>query len=151
MYVEAEEPLALTGEDVSLIQRAVEAALKLAGFARGCEINVTLAGDLSIRALNLEHRDVDAATDVLSFPFYTRDELRYGALSQNMILGDIVISMERAEAQAYEYGHSRERELAFLTVHGALHLMGYDHEAEDGEAEMMAMQEAVLSSMGLNR
>ena len=105
-----------------------------------------------IRELNRDYRNKDAATDVLSFPLgedgvYDKNE-ETGAL----LLGDIVISVERAKEQAEQYGHSLERELGWLTVHSMLHLLGYDHETGEEEArDMRAREEAVLTSLGLTR
>ena len=104
------------------------------------EISLLLTDDLTIHALNKAYRGIDAPTDVLSFP-----------LSEDDALGDIVISMERAVAQAAEYGHSFERELAFLVVHGMLHLLGMDHMTEDERRSMEKTQRQILAVMGLPR
>ena len=132
----------------NLIKKAVNASLLLEGFERPCEISVTLTDNPGIHKLNKEHRNVDRPTDVLSFPIFD-DEFDDGELC---ILGDIVISLEKAASQAQEYGHSFKRELAFLTVHSMLHLLGYDH--EEGlamESEMFEKQEIILKSIGLTR
>ncbi len=146
-----------------LIRRAVNRTLKSEGFGRDAEISVTLTDDEGIHALNLEYRNIDRPTDVLSFPLYDaaelRDELNPGRdggekpeSCERIALGDIVISLEKAEAQAKEYGHSFERETAFLCVHSVLHLLGYDHElGEAEEKDMFSRQEAVLKSMALIR
>ena len=97
--------------------------------------------------MNLETRGVDRPTDVLSFPVFDED---FGV--GYAVLGDIVISYDTAKRQAEQYGHSLERELAFLTVHSVLHLLGYDHETSpEDEKEMFSRQEAILVSMGLKR
>ena len=132
----------------NLIKKAVNTSLKFEDFQRPCEVSVTLTDNAGIHQLNREHRGVDRPTDVLSFPIFD-DEFDDGELC---ILGDIVISLEKALSQAEEYGHTFERELAFLTVHSMLHLLGYDH--EEGlamESEMFEKQEIILSSMGLTR
>lgn len=131
-----------------LIRDAVRAALAYEGFEGSAEVSVTLTDDERIHALNREYRNVDRATDVLSFPIFDDGEDGEG----NIVLGDIVISLERASCQAEEYGHGMERETAFLCVHSVLHLLGYDHEtsAED-EKEMFDRQEKILASMGLPR
>ena len=133
-----------------LIRSAVSAALSYEGFVRDAEVSVTLTDDDAIRELNRSYRQIDRPTDVLSFPLYEKDELE--AAESPVALGDVVISLERAEKQAAEYGHSPERETAFLTVHSILHLLGYDHEtSEADEADMFARQEAILTKMGLTR
>jgi probable rRNA maturation factor len=143
--------------DVALIERAVEAALAAEGAGGAIEVSVLVTDDAELHRLNRDYRSVDAPTDVLSFaddeeaaegphPAFVRppEAPRY--------LGDIAISYERVVAQAAEYGHSRERELAFLTVHGVLHLLGYDHERGEADAaEMRAHEEAVMARLGLSR
>ena len=140
--------LPCTPELRALIRRAVNMTLKFEDFQRDCEVSVTLTDDIGIHALNLEHRGIDRPTDVLSFPMFDED-FDDGELC---VLGDIVISLERAHTQAKEYGHSFEREVAFLTVHSTLHLLGYDHEeGKAAESEMFARQEMILELMGLTR
>ena len=110
---------------------------------------MTIVDNDRIRELNREYRNIDRATDVLSFPLNERSEILSGTADAE--LGDIVISMEKAISQAGEYGHSVDRELAFLAVHSTLHLLGYDHESEDEEKDMFARQEKILADMGLSR
>ena len=132
----------------ALIKNAVNESLKYENFERPCEVSVTLVDNLRIHELNLEHRGIDRPTDVLSFPMFDED-FDDGELC---ILGDIVISLEQAKKQAEEYGHSFERETAFLTVHSMLHLLGYDHEeGKAEESEMFEKQEEILKTMGLTR
>ncbi|MBQ9833426.1 MAG: rRNA maturation RNase YbeY [Clostridia bacterium] len=131
---------------VNVIKNASCAAL--AHFEKGGDINVILVDNAEIHALNLEHRGIDRATDVLSFPANEGEEI---AALPDGFLGDIVISLERAFEQAEEYGHSNERELAFLTVHGTLHLLGYDHMTKEQEDEMFSLQKQILDNMGLKR
>lgn len=122
------------------------------------EVSVTLVDDKQIHALNKQHRGIDRPTDVLSFPMLEFDE-DGDAVSDDfnfnegrMILGDIVISMERAAAQALEYGHSLKRETAFLTAHSMLHLLGYDHIGDaEGERIMFEKQDKILKSLGIER
>lgn len=106
-----------------------------------------LTDDATIHALNREYRGVDRATDVLSF---SQREGEDGDPA-GQLLGDIVISVERARGQADTYGHSMEREMGFLSVHGILHLLGWDHEEPDDERRMMAKTEEILGLMGLGR
>lgn len=141
-----------------LLTQAVEISLKTEGFNIPSEINILLTDDDSIREINREQRNIDKSTDVLSFPMLDiyKGEIRSDTgdfdMEENLLLlGDIVISMETAKRQAEEYGHSFEREMAFLTTHGLYHLLGYDHMNEEDEREMMGKQEAVLEKMGLAR
>jgi probable rRNA maturation factor len=106
-----------------------------------CEVSVSFLSSDAIRTLNRDYRNMDSETDVLSFPGF----------AGSPALGDIVICLEVAERQAQEYGHSFERELAFLAVHGLLHLLGYDHDTPEGEAAMCAAQEEILRKVGLGR
>ena len=142
----------------ALLERVIPAALEAEGVDVGCEINVLLTDDEGIRDINLAQRGVDAPTDVLSFPMF---ELRPGdKLSQAdadpatglVPLGDMCISLERARAQAAEYGHSPEREAAYLAVHSVLHLLGYDHLDEGPmKAQMRAREEDILEALGMGR
>ncbi len=107
-------------------------------------VSVLITDNDEIQGLNLEYRQKDAPTDVLSFPLFDED----GNLDDEE-LGDIVISLERAKAQAEEYNHSLKREVAFLTAHSMLHLLGYDH--ENGEQEMYVKQDEILNQLGITR
>jgi probable rRNA maturation factor len=119
-------------------------------FTADSEVSVTFTDNEKIHVLNREYRDVDRPTDVLSFPLYEGEEL--GQAFGPVVLGDIVLSLEKAKAQAEEYGHSFEREVAFLTVHSTLHLLGYDHEtSEEDETDMFRRQNAIMDLMGLSR
>ncbi len=132
----------------SFLRKAARAALDVAGFPGPGEMAVVLTDDAEIQALNRQYRGVDAPTDVLAFaeseptdPFVTSPE-------GESYLGEVFISLPRAEEQAEEVGHSVEEELALLVAHGTLHLLGYDHETEEEEAEMWALQERALERMG---
>ena len=133
----------------ALIKRAAAKTLESEGYDRPSEISVTIVDNERIHELNKEYRDIDRETDVLSFPLNERSEILDGSADRE--LGDIVISMEKAVSQAQEYGHSVERELAFLAVHSTLHLLGYDHENPDDEKDMFSRQEKILAEMGLTR
>ena len=125
----------------ALIRRAVNTALAFEDYQSSAQVSVTFTDNAGIRRLNRQHRGLDRPTDVLSFP-----------LEEEHLLGDIVISLERAREQSIEYGHSFQRETAFLCVHSVLHLLGYDHErSPEEEKEMFARQEAILQVMGLPR
>ena len=133
-----------------LIRRSVVATLDCEGYENDCEISVTLTDNEGIRALNKQYRNIDAPTDVLSFPLVEYEKTDEPPVDEATMLGDIVISLERAEEQADEFGHSFEREVSFLTVHSMLHLLGYDHvNSDEEEAEMREHQRAVMKHLGL--
>ena len=138
----------------SLIKKAVKETLTEEKFEYPAEISVSFVDNQKIHELNREYREKDRPTDVLSFPMWEKEELADGsALDGHAVtLGDIIISAEKAKAQAEEYGHSIEREITFLSVHSTLHLLGYDHEVSaDDEAYMNKKQEEVLVKIGLPR
>ena len=145
----------------SIIRRCVEATLNAEGVNVPCEINVFVTNDNGIRAINGASRGIDKATDVLSFPMF---QLTPGQLPEDWSeyldpetdmcpLGDMAISLERAIAQAKEFGHSTRREIGYLTIHSMLHLLGYDH-LDEGEqkAQMRQREESIAASIpGMNR
>jgi probable rRNA maturation factor len=136
---------------VAVVRRSIREALKAEGVPPSCEVSVVLADDVFIRDLNREYMGVDAPTDVLSFPQEQpsgSDALRH--LSAGSVLGDIVISIPTVERQAADHGHSFEEELALMAVHATLHLLGYDHELEQGRLRMWALQGLILQRMGLS-
>ena len=128
-----------------------------------CTVNMLLTDDTAIHSMNNEFRGIDRATDVLSFPMVdyaqpgnfdgleNHQEDYFEPDSGELLLGDIVISVERAMMQAKEYGHSLKREMAFLTAHSMLHLFGYDHETDAEREEMERMQEEILAELGITR
>ena len=147
------------GEDhFDLLRRVISAALDAEGVDVPCEVDVLITGDAEIHAINLEQREVDRPTDVLSFPMF---ELQPGDKPSEdwadpatglVPLGDMVISLERCAAQAEEFGHPLERELSYLAVHSVLHLLGYDHMDEGPQkAQMREREEAILDSLGITR
>ncbi len=134
----------------ALIKKAVARAVEYEGINEECEVSVTFSDNNGIHALNKEYRGVDRPTDVLSFPLLDGNE--FEREGDKLLLGDIVISLERAKEQAEEYCHSFEREVAFLTVHSVLHLLGYDHEtSKEDEEEMFSRQSAIMDILGLTR
>ena len=134
-----------------LMRRAVEATLDYEGFENDMEVSLTFTDNEGIRVLNEQYRGIDRETDVLSFPMMNFEGGEEPPVDEpEVMLGDLVISLEKAAAQAEEFGHSFEREAAFLCVHSMLHLLGYDHEGEDGdEADMRRRQTEILEKMGL--
>ena len=150
------ENLSLPLKTKETVQNVLRRTADLLELGPDVEISVLLVDNETIRTLNRDYRDKDAATDVLSFPMEEElpDETApqiIGGPTERM-LGDLVISVERAVEQAAEYGHAVERELAFLTVHGLLHLLGYDHEqGPEAEIEMQAEEKRILSALGIER
>lgn len=135
-----------------LIRRCCNAVLVFENFQGPAEISVKIVDDDEIHALNLQYRNVDASTDVLSFPLGIDGVYDINNDTGAQMLGDIVISMEHAARQAELYGHSLQREIGFLTVHSMLHLLGYDHEQGGLEAaKMNEKQEMILNELGLRR
>lgn len=145
-------------ETRSFIRKVIRTALAAQGVDLPCEVDVFVTDDAGIQELNREMRQIDRATDVLSFPAL---ELQEGELPEEsdtdiatglVPLGDMAISMEHVKAQAKEYGHSNRRELAYLVTHSVLHLLGYDH-MDEGEqkARMRAREEAIMDELGLAR
>ena len=135
-----------------LIRRCCHAVLELEGFDGSAEVDVSLVDNTQIQQINREQRNIDMPTDVLSFPLGENGQYDQNPATGAYMLGDIVISLERAVAQAEEYGHSFQREVGYLTVHSMLHLLGYDH--VDGGLEAVRMrekEEAVMLSVGLPR
>ena len=145
------EPETLTLEKNLLeeILRAADVVGKIYG-VENCELSITLTDDEHIHALNKKYRSVDRATDVLSFAFRESDEPEIiGADFE--ILGEIIISLERAKIQAEEFGHSFKREIIFLEVHGLLHLLGYDHMEESERLEMEEEQRFIMQKLEIRR
>lgn len=133
------------------IRRACIAVLREEKFEGDSEVSVTFVDNEEIRKLNKEFRNIDSATDVLSFPLGENGEYDVNPDTGAKLLGDVVISMERAQQQAIEYGHSLEREVCYLTVHSMLHLLGYDHMEPQEKAEMRMKEETVMERIGLER
>ena len=136
------------------ITQIFELALKETYNKNNIAVGVTVVGKKTIRELNLEHRNVDRVTDVLSFPMLENFELKSQIMqdeSTQTELGDIVICKSRAIEQAKEYGHSIERELCFLALHGFLHVLGYDHIKKEDELVMFPLQEKILNKAHMER
>ena len=147
-----QDELPLTYRLKMLVREAVEATLDYEQFGNPAEVSVTFVDNEEIRDLNKKFRGIDKATDVLSFPLFDYEGESEEPPVDEMLgmLGDIVLSLEQADLQAKEYGHSFEREVAFLTVHSMLHLLCYDHETgEEDEADMRRRQSEIMDLMGL--
>lgn len=146
--------VSLTRRNRVLISRTVDMVLKNEGIDFPCEISVNMINNARIKKLNEKYREIASPTDVLSFPSGEYERGMNGtAFSEDepCYLGDIAISLEKAAEQSLTYGHSLERELAFLTAHSVLHLLGYDHVEEKDQIDMFVRQEKVLTEMGVTR
>ncbi len=146
-------------ETANLVKQAVFAVLEAEGIGNPCRVDVMLTDDAGIRAVNLEYRGVDAATDVLSFPM---NELTPGAFDPaacemdldtgEIVLGDMVIDIPRCEAQGREFGHGYRREVSYLAVHSTLHLLGYDHLDEGPmKKKMREREDEIMEKIGAAR
>ena len=154
----AQEAVSISEDIEETIKVAVQETLKYEECDFSAEVSVTIVSAEEIRKINREQRNIDSVTDVLSFPMLYFDDAGdivdcdYDVNGENIILGDIVICGERAMSQAKEYGHSFRREMAFLTVHSMLHLLGYDHvNSENEEKIMFEKQKKILEDMGITR
>lgn len=151
-----QEKIPCTEELEKLIEDVIAEALKQESFSEDAFVGVTLTDNESIRVINREQRDIDSATDVLSFPVleFEDGEMIAGVgdyFEDKLILGDIVLSLERAEEQRIEFGHSFKREVGYLLCHSVLHLLGYDHENEDEREIMRQKEENTLEVLSLTR
>jgi probable rRNA maturation factor len=134
------------------VRKGCYGVCRLEAFSPACEVNILFVDDEHIRFLNKTYRGLDKATDVLSFPLGAEEIYDENPETGLLMLGDCVISLETAVRQAFEYGHSLNRECGFLAVHSMLHLLGYDHETSQAEeAIMRAKEKAVLENINLNR
>ena len=113
-----------------------------------CIFSIILVDEKEIKKINKEYRNIDTITDVISFAFEDNSDISYNDIR---VLGDIYICIPRMKEQAKEYGHSEKRELSFLTVHGLLHLLGYDHQTKEEEKEMFGLQEEILNGANIKR
>ncbi|MBR5817464.1 MAG: rRNA maturation RNase YbeY [Clostridia bacterium] len=133
----------------ALCKRAVNATLEYEAQQRCAEVSVTFVDEEEIRVLNRDWRERDSVTDVLSFPTLD-DECEIVPFDDECIaLGDVILCHPRCAAQAEEFGHTLEREVAYLTIHSVLHLLGYDHLTEDEEKTMTAKQDEIITKLGL--
>lgn len=162
LYFEDEGALSLPLDSEPLARAVIEASLDYAGCPYETEVNLLLTMNEDICRLNKEFRNIERATDVLSFPmadfkkagdftFLENEEGYFHPETGELVLGDIVISKEKVVSQAEEFGHSIEREFAFLITHSMLHLMGYDHMEEDERSEMEQMQREILDKLKILR
>lgn len=155
--IENEQEIKEVNKDLEiLLHSVVKKALEYENIEENCEVNILLTDNESIREINNEQRNIDSATDVLSFPYLMTEDGELLVSEEDyydgyLQIGDIVISLERAQEQSEEFGHSYEREVGFLTCHSVLHLLGYDHEEESDREIMRQKEEAVLELLSLTR
>lgn len=141
-------------EQEKLIQRVIKQCYQIEKMENtNLYVSVILTTPNEIKKINKQYRNIDRTTDVLSFPMFEKEDLIVAIQNKQIrdVLGDVIISLEQVKKQAEEYGHSFERELAYMLVHGFYHLMGYDHMEEADKIQMRQKEEAVLKSLDINR
>jgi len=148
----------ITPDVEAFVNKIINAVLEFENFDSDYEVSISFVDNDEIKELNRQYRNIDATTDVLSFPLLEFDRksnnepvIKDVLIDTEISLGDIVISTEKVIEQAKEYGHSQDRELAFLLVHGMLHLLGYDHIQESDEKIMFKKQEEILNLLNIKR
>lgn len=149
IFDDRQDKIDIKDELYEKIEDIVEEVLDYEGYSDDYDISISFVDNKEIHELNKQFRGVDRATDVLSFPMLSDEfeEVEY----EEMSLGDIVVSLERALEQSIEYGHSFEREVCFLVCHSMFHLLGYDHDTEENTREMREKEEAVLTKLNITR
>ena len=153
MIINQQDKISYNKDLQNVILNVVNTIAKLGRLPKKSEVSILLVDNSYIRDLNFVYRGQNQDTDVLSFAMneLSEDEPEYNASNEVNVLGDIVISLEKAVSQSKDYGHHLHRELGFLVAHGMLHLLGYDHESEAEEKVMQELQEKILSSAKLER
>lgn len=154
MHIDFHDETNSVSEDyIDLIQRLLDFAAKKEGVTSEAELSINFVDNKEIQVLNRNYRQKDTPTDVISFAMQesNEDEMEIIGADGPLVLGDIVISVDKAKEQSIEYDHSLERELGFLAVHGFLHLLGYDHMKEEDEKKMFSRQEEILGEFGVER
>ena len=148
-----DETAELSEQQMLEIERLINFAANKLEIEEHSEVSVTFVSNERIQEINRDYRDKDMPTDVISFAMEElgEGEVELTGVEMPRVLGDIIISISRTKEQAEEYGHSFERELGFLAVHGFLHLLGYDHMTDDEEKEMFTLQKEILNEYGLSR
>ncbi len=151
LFSDEQDKITLDFDAVKLAEDCTREALIEEEYEDDAEVSLTFTDNAEIRVLNKQFREIDRETDVLSFPLGDEDGFEVNPETDALLLGDIVISLEKAQAQAEEYGHSMKREVAFLIAHSLFHLLGYDHMTPEEETEMFDKQERVLQKLGITR
>ena len=154
IYANEQDKYEITDKLTEMIETCVKESLLSHGIEDEIEVSVLFTDNAGIREINRDMREIDKETDVLSFPQYEFSEL--GVIEKEeweteIVLGDIVLSLEKVEEQAKEFGHSFERETGYLIVHSMLHLLGYDHMVDEDKKIMRAKEEEILEKIGLVR
>ncbi|EEA84304.1 MULTISPECIES: rRNA maturation RNase YbeY [Peptacetobacter] len=149
IFDDRQDKIDIKDELYEKIEDIVEEVLDYEGYSDDYDISISFVDNKEIHELNKQFRGVDRATDVLSFPMLSDEfeDVEY----EEMSLGDIVVSLERALEQSIEYGHSFEREVCFLVCHSMFHLLGYDHDTDENTREMREKEEAVLTKLNITR
>lgn len=150
LLMDQQDKVEVNDELLAKVRQVIEASIDFEGIKATCEISLVFVDNAQIHDMNKNYRGKDKATDVLSFPQYD-DLSQMESYPEELALGDIVISLERATEQAEDFGHSLEREVCFLTAHSMFHLFGYDHDTEENTKEMRKREEAVLAKLGITR
>ena len=150
LLMDQQDKVEVSDELLAKVREVVEASIEYEGIEATCEISLVFVDNAQIHDMNKNYRGKDKATDVLSFPQYD-DLSNMENYPEELALGDIVISLERAIEQAEDFGHSLEREVCFLTAHSMFHLFGYDHDTDENTKEMRKREEAVLEKLGITR
>lgn len=145
MVTDIQDIVEITEDRLLLLEEIGNLILRLEGQSQECEVSIILVDNSYIRELNFTYRGDDCPTDVLAFNLQDNNTF----LEEVIILGDVIISVEKAQEQARVYGHTLQREIAFLAIHGILHLLGYDHQTKEAEQEMLAKKELVLKKFKL--
>lgn len=145
-----QEEITVPDELLQLVESVVTESLRSEGYNTDAEVGLIFVDDNYIRSLNAEYRGIDKPTDVLSFALNEGEDMPEDEAAEDL-LGDIVISLPTAQRQAEEYGHSFAREVAYLTAHGSLHLLGYDHMTEEDRQVMRQKEEAIMNRLNITR
>lgn len=145
-----QEEIAVDEQLIKIVEDVVTESVKSEGYSSEAEVSLIFVDDDYIQSLNAEYRGLDKSTDVLSFALNEGEEMPEEEEAEDL-LGDIVISLPTARRQAEEYGHSFQREVAYLTAHGSLHLLGYDHQTDEDRQVMRGKEEGILGRLGITR
>ncbi|WP_200416260.1 rRNA maturation RNase YbeY [Virgibacillus salexigens] len=154
MYIDFHDKTNSVPSDyIDMIQRLVTFAAEKEGITQEAEVSINFVSNKEIQEINRNYRQKNTPTDVISFAMQETGEGEIDIIDEDLplLLGDIVISIEKAKEQAEEYNHSLERELGFLTIHGFLHLLGYDHMSKEDEQNMFAKQDQLLGEFGIEK
>ncbi len=163
IYIDNELDMEISTDYINVVEDIVEASIDYINCPYECEVNIIFTDNKGIQEINNTHRDIDSPTDVLSFPMCEFEKIGcfdnlednpmeyFNQDSGELMLGDIILNIDRVKSQAEEYGHTKRRELAFLTAHSMLHLFGYDHINDEDRIIMEKQQEEILTKKGYTR